>query len=93
VAFGPDVTPPQRVSGPVPAYPDDARSRGLEGSPVVELWVSESGDVINAAIVESAGTVLDSALLSSVTLWRFTPATLQGVPVTTRLTVQHLFRR
>jgi serine/threonine-protein kinase len=93
VAFGPDVTPPQRVSGPVPAYPDDARSRGLEGSPVVELWVSEAGDVINAAVVESAGTVLDNALLSVVTRWRFTPATLQGVPVTTRLTVQHLFRR
>jgi TonB family protein len=60
---------------------------------VVELWVSELGDVINAAIVESAGATLDNALLSAVARWRFVPATLRGVPVTMRITVQHLFRR
>jgi TonB family protein len=93
VPFGPEVTPPWRLSGPVPAYPEDARARGLEGSPIVELWVDESGDVINAAIVESAGAILDDALLSAARCWRFAPATLRGVPVTTRITVQHLFRR
>jgi TonB family protein len=93
VPFGPEVTPPWRLSGPVPAYPEDARARGLEGSPIVELWVGETGDVINAAVVESAGAILDDALLSAALCWRFAPATLRGVPVTTRITVQHLFRR
>jgi protein TonB len=93
VPFGPDVTPPRRLSGRIPAYPEEALAPGLEGSPVVEVWVSELGDVINAAVVESAGAVLDNALLSAVSRWRFAPATLRGVPVTMRLTIQHLFRR
>ena len=93
VNFGPDVTPPRRLSGRAPAYPAEALAPGLEGCPVVELWVSELGDVINAAVVESAGAVLDGALLSAALRWRFVPATLRGVPVTMRITVQHLFRR
>jgi TonB family protein len=93
VPFGPEVSPPRRISGAVPAYPETALARGLEGTPVAEVWVGETGDVINVAIVESAGAALDNALLSALATWRFTPAMLRGVPVSVRLTVQHLFRR
>jgi protein TonB len=93
VGFGPEVTLPVRLSGVVPGYPETARDRGLEGTPTVELWVSEAGEVINAAIVESAGLLLDNALIAAVQRWRFKPATLRGVPVSIRLTVQHHFRR
>jgi TonB family protein len=93
VPFGPDVVPPRRISGSVPAYPEAARERGLEGSPVVEVWVSETGDVIDVAIVESAGAILDAALLQAVASWRFSPPLCRVVPVSMRVTVQHLFRR
>jgi TonB family protein len=93
VPFGPEVVPPRRVSGALPAYPEPALERGLEGSPAVEVWVSETGDVIDLAIVESAGAALDGALLEAVARWRFTPPLLRGVPVSMRVTVQHLFRR
>jgi len=49
--------------------------------------------VIDVAIVESAGAMLDAAVLEAVTSWRFRPATVRGVPVSVRLTLQHLFRR
>jgi protein TonB len=93
VSLGPDVVPPRRLSGSAPAYPEFARERGMEGSPVVELWINETGDVMDVAIVESAGALLDDAVLQAVTGWRFSPATLGGVPVSIRMTVQHLFRR
>ncbi|MGE0455650.1 MAG: TonB family protein [Vicinamibacteria bacterium] len=93
VSFGADVEPPGRVSGTLPAYPEGAAERGLEGSPVVEIWIGEHGEVMDVAILESAGALLDSALLAAVTGWRFTPARVRGVPVTVRLTVQHHFRR
>jgi TonB family protein len=93
VSFSPEVQPPVRISGSVPGYPETARDRGLEGTPVVELWVSETGEVFNTALVESAGKALDKALLTAVTRWRFAPATLRGVPVSVRITVQHHFRR
>ena len=93
VSFGPGVTPPVRTAGPVPGYPETARQRGLEGTPTVELWVNETGEVINAAVLTSAGPLLDKALLAAAQRWRFKPATLRGVPVSVRITVQHHFRR
>jgi TonB family protein len=93
VSFGPEVAPPRRVSGSPPAYPSDAREVGLEGAPVVELWIGERGDVVDLSIVESAGAILDGALLQAVTGWRFQPARYRGVPVSVRVTVQHHFRR
>jgi protein TonB len=93
VPFGAGVNAPQRVSGALPAYPEAARERGLEGAPVVEVWVSETGDVMDVAILESAGATLDGALLEAVAGWKFAPATLRGVPVSVRFTIQHLFRR
>jgi TonB family protein len=92
VPFGPGVGAPRRLSGALPAYPEAARERGLEGAPAVEVWVSETGDVMDVAIVESAGATLDGALLEAVAGWKFAPATLRGVPVSVRFTIQHLFR-
>jgi TonB family protein len=93
VRFGPGVNPPKRISGAMPAYPPAALERGVEGTPVVELWIDEKGNVVDVAIVESAGAMLDGAVLEAVTSWRFSPATVQGVPVSLRLTLEHLFRR
>jgi TonB family protein len=93
VAFGPEVISPRRVSGALPVYPEAARERGLEGAPVVEVWVSETGDVIDVALIESAGATLDSALLEAVAGWRFAAASCRGVPVSVRVAVQHFFRR
>jgi serine/threonine-protein kinase len=92
VAFGPEVMPPCRVGGALPQYPPGARERGLSGSPLVELWVGEQGEVMDLAVVESAGSILDGALLDAVSQWRFTPARLRGVPVSVRLLIQHHFR-
>jgi TonB family protein len=93
VEFSAEVRPPQRISGAVPAYPPAALERGLEGAPVVDVWVGETGQVVDVAIVESAGALLDGAVLEAVAGWQFTPARLRGVPVSIRLTFQHLFRR
>jgi TonB family protein len=93
VSFGPEVQPPVRISGPVPRIPETARERGLEGTPAAEVWVSETGEVFNTALVESAGKLLDEALITAVSRWRFAPATLRGVPVSVRIVIQHHFRR
>ncbi len=93
VDFGPLVTPPRRIAGETAAYPEAARERGIEGSVVVDVWIGVTGDVIETALIESAGGALDVALLQAVAAWKFTPATLGGVPVSVRLTVRHVFRR
>lgn len=91
VPLGPGVMPPVRVSGAVPSYPEDARRRGLGGICVVEFWISEVGEVHDVAVVSSAGSLLDAAVVEAVESWRFTPARLNGVPVSMQLTAQHVF--
>ena len=92
VDFGLEVIPPRRTAGSAPAYPEVARERGLRGASVVDVWIGANGEVVAVAVAESAGEVLDAALREAVTSWRFTPATLRGVPVSVRLTVRHEFR-
>jgi len=93
VDFGLEVVPPRRIAGSWPAYPAAARARGLGGASMVDVWIGANGEVAAAAVAESAGELLDAALLEAVNSWRFTPATLRGIPVSVRLTVRHEFRR
>jgi TonB family protein len=93
VSFGPEVVPPSRLSGAIPEYPPAARERGMEGSPVVDIWIDEKGNVMDVAIVESAGAMLDGAVLEAVAGWKFRPAAVGGTAVSVRMTLQHLFRR
>ena len=93
VPFGPHVVAPVRLSGAIPEYPPAARERGMEGSPVVDIWIDEKGNVMDVAIIESAGAMLDGAVLEAVAAWKFRPATIGGTTVSVRMTLQHLFRR
>ncbi|PYQ43345.1 MAG: hypothetical protein DMF77_10125 [Acidobacteria bacterium] len=93
VSFGPEVVPPSRLSGAIPEYPPAARERGMEGSPIVDIWIDEKGNVMDVAIVESAGAMLDGAVLEAVAGWKFRPAAVGGTAVSVRMTLQHLFRR
>jgi TonB family protein len=92
VPFGPEMTPPRRISGAIPVYPETARERGIEGSPVVDLLIGEDGHVLDARIIDSAGALLDGALMEAVGGWRFSAASSQGVVVSVRVRVQHVFR-
>jgi TonB family protein len=92
VEFGPGITPPRRIEGDLPDHPALALKEGLEGAPVLEVWIGETGEVIDLAVLESAGSRLDTALLEAVGRWRFSPAMRDGQPVPVRITVQHVFR-
>jgi TonB family protein len=64
---------------------------GLQGSVTAELIVTESGDVVDPRIVESAGEVLDEAFLEAVRGWRYEPAEKNGVKVRVRIRERQTF--
>jgi TonB family protein len=90
VALGPDVTPPRRLTGELPALP---ATSGLERAVSVRLdvWVGTNGEVEHALLHRPDGTAYDQALIDAVRRWRFEPARRAGVPVAVRITVQHFF--
>jgi TonB family protein len=91
VEIGPGVTPPSRIEGSPPRYPDVARRRRIEGSVTVTMIVTETGEATDLTVTESAGDVLDEAVLEAIRGWRFEPARKAGVKVKVRWTVRHTF--
>jgi hypothetical protein len=82
-----DVTPPRRVSGALPACPEDLRGPSRA---VVDVYVRETGEV--ARVDEVSGpSALRRCLAEAAATWRFAPATRAGQRVAVRLRVLHVF--
>jgi TonB family protein len=92
VEMGPGVKPPQRIQGAPAAYPRVAARLKLHGAVAVEMIITETGEVIEPRVEESAGEVLDQAVLDAVRSWRFEPARKDGVKVRVRYRYRQEFR-
>lgn len=58
-----------------PAYPEEARARGLEGCVLLLVAIDAEGRVNSVRVLESSGhALLDDAAVAAVRRWRFEPA-------------------
>ncbi len=65
-----------------PRYPEAARQRGIEGTVLLKVWVTEQGRVEAVEVSRSAGYQdLDQAAMEAVRRWRFEPARRGREPV------------
>lgn len=79
------VVPPVAIKQMLPAYPRDhfPLNRG-----VLEVVIDEHGDVESAAMRVSVKSTYDAVAVAAAKGWRYTPATVNGVPVKYRKLVQ-----
>ena len=77
-------TPPRRIKGEAVAYPKEAERNHFLGKVTLDFLVDETGKPQDLRVVESAGEVLNSAVIEAVRGWEFTPARKNGVPVKVR---------
>lgn len=78
------VEPPRPHPGDVmrhwPAYPEDALAAGWEGTVVVRLRVTKTGEPEDISVQRSSTfTSLDVAAIAAVSRWRFEPGKRGGV--------------
>lgn len=74
-----EVTPPGILSRREPAYPEQARQGGVEGTVVLRIEILENGHAGEVSIAESSGSeLLDAAAVDAVQRWRFVPAKVRG---------------
>jgi TonB family protein len=66
-----------------PAYPAIAKSARAQGAVQVQISVNESGEVIDARVINGQPLLRDAALQAA-KQWRFKPTELSGVPVKTQ---------
>jgi periplasmic protein TonB len=72
-------------------YPEDARSRGIEGTVVLSVLVDETGRVRTVKVVSGPGGGLDQAAAKAVERIRFRPALRKGQPVAAQITYRYTF--
>ena len=92
VELSPTDKPPEKISGRGVTYPKAAKRLNQQGRVTLALTVTEEGVPTDLEIVESAGAILDQAVLDAVEDWRYTPAERLGVKVKVRLRIRQTFR-
>jgi TonB family protein len=87
-------TPARKTAGPNVSYPDSAPrlKSGASVSVSVTYVVSETGEVTDVRVVESAGKILDEAVLAAVRKWKYAPAAKKGTNVKVLMTFRQTFR-
>ena len=66
------------LSGPNPAYTDEARSLGIEGQVLLDVLFQASGEVKVKGVLKGLGHGLDDESIRAAQQIRFTPAMQQG---------------
>lgn len=90
IRTGDGISPPRKIQGVAPVYPPEAVAAGAEGVVVVEATISPTGEVTDVEVLRSV-PLLDEAAVAAVSEWRYTPALVDGEPVSTRMTVTVTF--
>lgn len=74
---------PRQVRTTDPVYPSTAWNLRKEGSIMINVLISETGDVIQTAVIggDRGSLGFDKAAENAVRKWKFSPAVKDGVPV------------
>jgi TonB family protein len=86
VRIGGDIPAPTKTRDVRPAYPEEARSAGVQGIVIIEAIVDHEGRVRDAEVLRSVAQ-LDDAALDAVLQWEYTPTVLNGQLVEVIMTV------
>jgi TonB family protein len=84
----------KKISGLSPTYPDKApRLKSGESVSVgVDFVVTENGEVTDIRVVESAGKIIDDAVVQAIQKAKWSPAVKKGVKVKVRQALRQTFR-
>ena len=88
---GGDVKVAKLVSSVPPVYPQMARAQRIGGNVTIDALIDVTGRV-TATRVLSGPSLLHDAATNAVKQWKYQPATLNGVPTATHLTVTVQFK-
>ena len=90
--IGGGVTQPQLLHKIEPAYTEEARRAGIEGTVELSIVVDKDGSVREPRVAKSVDDGLDQMAIQAVKQWTFKPGEKEGVPVPVIATVQVNFR-
>jgi TonB family protein len=92
IRVGGNVTPARLIHQAHPAYPDELKNAGIQGSVVIRAVISKDGSVLNPVVVNTVDPRLAQAALDAVKQWAYEPTLLNGEPVEFLTTITMQFR-
>ena len=78
---GGNITEPEKLSGPVPLYPEAALRARIQGVVVLECIIGKTGDVTDVKVLRGLPLGLTESAVDAVRSWKFKPSTLNEKPV------------
>jgi TonB family protein len=91
IQLTPDAAASSVVYRKEPEYPEEARSKGIQGPVVLDVHIGRDGSVQDATLVNGPPLLADAAI-AAVKQWRFKPHYLHGRPAEMQTRVQLNFR-
>lgn len=91
VVRGGQVVSPRLLHGAQPSYPALARSNHVEGDVQIQAVIDQTGKVTSTRVISGPALLRDSAM-DAVRQWKYSPATLDGKPITMQYRVTVRFR-
>lgn len=86
----PDSTKVEAIFTPKPVYPKEALEQDLQGQVVIELRISPTGAVENAALVRGE-PILAKAAIEAMKKWKFKPYIKDGKSILIRIQIPYNF--
>jgi TonB family protein len=80
----------QKISGPNPIYPPDAKKARVQGEVVLDAVIGKDGKVENLNVV-SGPPMLQSSSIEAVRQWIYKPFLLNGDPVEVRTSIHVIY--
>ena len=85
-------TPPALIYKVDPVYTSEAVAAKLQGTVVLSAMIGTDGVASDIHVIRELGKGLDQKAIECLQMFRFKPATSHGEPVSTRVTIEIIFR-
>jgi TonB family protein len=85
-------TPPKRIEGSSPKYPEAAARDGAQGTVLLECVINQSGAVEGCRVSHSVHPAVDRAAAKAIGRWKYEPARVMEQPRSIVATFMMIFR-
>ena len=79
---------PEVLYSPDPAYPQEARAAGVNGTVTAMLVIGTDGTAQDIRVREGLGPTIDGSVMDALRLWRFRPQFLNGQPASNGILIE-----
>ncbi len=90
INVAPGVMQAQRIGGPMPIYPPDAKKARIQGTVLLDAIIGKDGTVENLTVV-SGPPALQASAHDAVIQWTYKPFLLNGDPVEVKTTISVIY--